>query len=226
MAAETILHLDTTTARLHLALSRNGEVLVEVCQPCQSHRYHSAVIVPAIQALLQQADLTPQCLTALAVNLGPGSFTGIRTGIITARTLAQFLKIPVYTFNAFELLAFEADAPVSVYIDALRSRAYMATLSFRANGPVYLQTPILKLLESGEMSGSASTLLIAETLRPLFGSDCSPQLISEAFSPVQPMLSLIARYGQRFQQRWDAVKPLYVQEPSITLKSKPSKGLV
>jgi tRNA threonylcarbamoyl adenosine modification protein YeaZ len=221
---ETILHLDTTTQRLHLALSQNGAVLAEICQPCLSHRYHSAVIVPSIQEMLLQAGLLPRDLTALAVNQGPGSFTGIRTGIITARTMAQFLKIPVYTFNAFELLAAQENSPVSIYLDALRNRAYHATLSFDASGPVYWQNPVIKLLEAEAMTEPQAALLISATLAPLFNAS-SPTLIAEAFSPVQPMLDLIARYGNRFQKNWDAVKPLYVQEPSITLKGKPLTGL-
>jgi tRNA threonylcarbamoyl adenosine modification protein YeaZ len=220
MSMETILHLDTTTPRLHLALSRNGEVLAEVCQPCLSHRYHSAVIVPAIQEMLLQSSLLPRDLTALAVNQGPGSFTGIRTGIITARTMAQFLNIPVYTFNTFELLAFEAHFPVSIYLDALRNRAYHAALSFDASGPVYQQNPVIKMIEAETIPEQQVALLISKTLAPLFNTS-RPTFISEAFSPVQPMLGLMARYGNRFKKNWDALKPLYLQEPSITLKGKP-----
>lgn len=220
MPSETILHLDTTTNRLHLALSGNGEMLAEICQPCVSHRYHSAVIVPAIQTMLEHAGLTAKDLSRLAVNQGPGSFTGIRTGIITARTMAQFLEIPVYTFNAFELLASQMELPVAIYIDALRNRAYHATLSFGDTGPVYRQEPTLRLLDPERLPSHNEALLVSPPLAPLFKESVA-SLIPDDFNPLRAMLELITRYGRVFQKNWDAVKPLYVQEPSVTLKSKP-----
>lgn len=219
MPDQTILHLDTTTNRLHLALSRNGETLSALCQPCESHRYHSAVIVPAIQDMLKQAGLTPQDLTTLAVNQGPGSFTGIRTGIITARTMAQFLRIPVYTFNIFELLATQSDNTVAIYLDALRNRAYHASLSLGPDGPIYRQEPTLRLLQPQQPPMHTEELLVSPSLAPLF-KESAVRLIPEDFSPTQPMLDLIHRYGERFKRNWEDVKPLYSQEPSITLKKK------
>lgn len=221
MPAETLLHLDTTTSRLHLAISRNGQILTEIDQPCASHRYHSAVIVPAIQDMLRQNGIKPGDLTALAVNLGPGSFTGVRTGIITARTMAQFLHIPVYGFNAFELLATQVDNPVAIYLDALRNRTYHATLSLGHDAPVYRQEPTLRLIDPEQPPSHNEALLVSPTLAPLFKASVA-SLIPETFSPVQPMLELIHRYGSTFQHPWDAVKPLYLQDPSITLKKKPA----
>lgn len=220
MGIETILHLDTTTNHLHLGLSQNGQVLSQINQPCESHRYHSAVIVPAIQEMLRQNGLKAKHLTALAVNLGPGSFTGIRTGIITARTMGQFLNIPVYGFNAFELLATPFDTPVAIYLDALRNRTYHATLSFGNEAAIYQQEPSLRLLNPEQPPLHHEALLASPTLAPLF-RESAIQLIPENFSPIQPMLDLIRRYGPKYQQDWDSIKPLYLQDPSITLKKKP-----
>jgi tRNA threonylcarbamoyl adenosine modification protein YeaZ len=220
MAVETILHLDTTTNRLHLGLSQAGQTLSQVNQPCESHRYHSAVIVPAIQEMLRQNGMQAKHLTALAVNLGPGSFTGIRTGIITARTMGQFLNIPVYGFNAFELLATQFDTPVAIYLDALRNRTYQATLSFGSETAIYQQEPNLKLLNPEQPPSHTEAVLVSPTLATLF-KEPATQLIPEDYSPIQPMLDLIRRYGSTYQRDWDSIKPLYLQDPSITLKKKP-----
>lgn len=219
MPAETILHLDTTTNHLHLGLSQGGQILSQIDQPCESHRYHSAVIVPAIQEMLRQNGLKAKQLTALAVNLGPGSFTGIRTGIITTRTMGQFLNIPVYGFNAFELLATEFDTPVAIYLDALRNRTYQATLSLGHDNPIYRQEPSLRLLPEQPPLHN-ETLLVSPALAPLF-KESAANLIPENFSPIQPMLDLIRRYGPNYQRDWESIKPLYLQDPSITLKKKP-----
>lgn len=219
MPTTPLLHLDTTTSRLHLAISADGGVLCEINQPCESHRYHSAVIVPAIQDMLRQNSLKASHLTALAVHIGPGSFTGVRTGIITARTMGQFLGIPVYAFNAFELLATQTDAPVSIYLDALRNRTYHATLTLGEDGVIYHQEPALKTLDPEAPPTHAEQLLIAPSLAPLFAQSAFSE-IQETYSPIQPMLQLIKRYGDKRLQQWDTLKPLYLQDPSITLKKK------
>jgi tRNA threonylcarbamoyl adenosine modification protein YeaZ len=74
-----------------------------------------------------------QDLTAIAVGVGPGPFTGLRVGLVTARTLAFVLEIPVYGVCSLDVVALEAaqDAPVggklTVATDARRKEVYLAT---------------------------------------------------------------------------------------------------
>lgn len=219
MVEERILHLDTTTSQLHVALSQDGRFLFEQCLPCESHRYHSAMLVPAIQELLKSAGLSVNALTALAVNQGPGSFTGIRTGVITARTMAQFLKVPVYQFNAFELLAAQHEAPVAVYLDALRGRAYHAHLQIEPWGTRYQQAPTLVQLDAAALPDADTLCVISPALAEFF-TGRSVQLISKDWRPQAVMLRLMGQSPAAYRQDWSAVRPLYIQEPSITLKKK------
>ncbi len=221
MSLPLILHLDTTTSHLHLALSHGETVLAALDHACDSHRYHSALIVPAIQEMLNANGFKPKHLTALAVNQGPGSFTGIRTGIITARTMAQFLGIPVYVMNPFELLATQHSGPIAVYIDALRNRTYHAVLSLTVQGPVYTTTPILKLINPEALPTHSEALWVSPTLAPLFNGQAYQEIPAD-FKPASAMLQLIRDHGAQFKRHWEAVHPLYAQEPSVTLKQKPS----
>src|SRR4051812_2307414 len=66
---------------------------------------HSELATVKLQELLALANLTLKNLTHIAVNVGPGSFTGIRVGINLARTLAYGLSLPVAPFNSLALLA-------------------------------------------------------------------------------------------------------------------------
>lgn len=216
-----ILYLDTTGSRLMLGLSREGRMLGDVALPCETHRYHSAMLVPAIEDLLWQAKLAVSDLTALAVNIGPGSFTGIRTGLVTVRIMAQFLQIPVHCFNAFDLLASEDGAETAVYLDALRGRAYHAVIRLTEAGPVYGQEPVLKTLESPPPVLAAGVRRRAsQTLLPLF--EGGVELIPDGASTPSRMLALITRYGDVWLRSWREVAPLYLQEPSITLRKTPS----
>lgn len=223
-----ILYLDTTTNRLMLGLSDEQTMLAQWTAPCESHRYHSAMLIPAIQDLLKEAELSIQELTALAVNLGPGSFTGIRTGITTVRTLGQFLNVTIYGFNMFEILAANQTEngqteDMAIYLDALRLRTYHAALRFSADGPVYQQVPVLQTLSPEKNIAPADCqLLIAPTLAPLFPEQ-QPELISEVFTP-DVMLQLIQQYGAHFQKQWQDIKPFYLQAPSITIKQPKSEA--
>lgn len=213
-----ILHLDAASHRLMLGISDEQRMLARFTAPCESHRYHSAMLIPAIQNLLIEAEMDVSRLTALAVNLGPGSFTGLRTGITTARTMGQFLNLPIYGFNAFEILAANREQNTAVYLDALRLRAYHAILRFEAQGPVYRQVPTLCLLEpeGNKAPEEHGNLLISPTLAPLFPSQ-EAELIEETFTP-NVMLSLVQRYGDLFKKAWPDIKPFYLQAPSITVK--------
>lgn len=225
-----ILYLDTTTHNLMLGLSDAQKVQVQCTAPCESHRYHSAMLIPAIQDLLNESGLSVKDLTALAVNLGPGSFTGIRTGVTTARTMGQFLKIPVYAFNTFELLSAQVGAPsqanVAIYLDALRLRSYHAILRMTPQGPCYQQPPILQILSNEQKpapSNSNSIVLISPTLAPLF-SQKDIRFIEESFTP-ELMLQLIQQSGEVFQKNWQEIKPFYLQEPSVTVKKSTQLSL-
>lgn len=244
---EPILYVDTSSDTLMLGLSRDGVLIGRYEQPCDSHRYHSALMTPAIHRLLEQNDLGPRDLAAVAINQGPGSFTGVRTGLITARTLGQFLPAPLYAFNTFELLAWHAASehsssgpdrenphtiPVTIHLDARRGKSFHAILQYEADGPIVLHEPALVSLsaESAEIAPANGGLLMAsESLKPFFPTEpldehpCDfPAERTHFFEklPYTPdmMRRLIGRYGAFFRRSWQDVPPLYLQEPSITLQ--------
>jgi tRNA threonylcarbamoyladenosine biosynthesis protein TsaB len=214
------LFIDTTTSRLMLALGNANGLIASQNVPCDSHRYHSALMIPAIEDLLNENGLTVKDLTALAVNTGPGSFTGIRTGMITARTMAQFMHLPVHAFNTFELLAANYDYPVAIYLDALRGRSYHATLCWGEQGAQYWrQPPGMVMLTDDDLPSPPmqARLLVSPGLEPYFPW-ARPNLIEANFFSPTAMAQLMARFGQGFVRPWPDILPLYLQEPSITLK--------
>lgn len=101
-----ILAIETSGASLSAALMKGfdlpGEVFLE------AGRRHSDMLAPACESLLKSHGLKSEDLTHLAVCAGPGSFTGLRVGITFARTLSQFLKIPLVGIPVFEILAAQA----------------------------------------------------------------------------------------------------------------------
>jgi len=137
-----LLAFDTATAAVTVAL-HDGERVVAAVTRLGALR-HGELLAPGIMAVLDQAWVPRQDVTAVAVGVGPGPFTGLRVGLVTARTLALALSIPVYGVCTLDVLAVQAvDAgavrgPFRVATDARRKEVYWASYDgtgARLDGP-------------------------------------------------------------------------------------------
>src|SRR6185436_14642626 len=95
---------------------------------------HGEQLAPLIEQALHQAGIARQDLSAIGVGVGPGPFTGLRVGLVTARTLAFVLEIPVYGVCSLDIIAVEAahggepvGADFVVATDARRKEVYLAS---------------------------------------------------------------------------------------------------
>lgn len=120
-----ILAIETTGAHASAALiNEYGEVKEEISQGTLNHLQN---LIPMIEKLLSSSGIDKSKLTAIAASSGPGSFTGIRIGVATARALAQALDIPaiaVPTLKAFAYNAGESQSIICPIFDARRNQIY------------------------------------------------------------------------------------------------------
>ncbi len=125
-----VLALDTALASGGVALAEGDQVLASLkLGPGQSF---SSRLLAAVADLLEQTRLKPADLGGLAVNLGPGFFTGLRVGLATAQGLAFGLGIPAVGVSSLRLLAAAAPAEartVWALADARRGLVYAAAFS-------------------------------------------------------------------------------------------------
>lgn len=138
-----LLAFDTATAAVTVAL-HDGERVVASSSSVDTMR-HGELLAPGIAAVLEEAGLTRLDLTAVAVGVGPGPFTGLRVGLVTARTLGAVLGIPVHGVCTLDVLAAEAldggvtaGRPFLVAGDARRKEVYWAAYDaqgHRTDGP-------------------------------------------------------------------------------------------
>lgn len=98
-----ILSIDTATDQAIVSLSREGSVVGTLENNAQKD--HAAWIQMAINTLLQKHGYTMQQLQAIAVTAGPGSYTGLRVGMATAKGLCFALQIPLITINTLQVMA-------------------------------------------------------------------------------------------------------------------------
>ncbi len=132
-----VLALDTATPTLvaGVAVSRHGvtEVLAERAVP--SGNRHAELLTPAITSVLDDAGLTMGHLDAVVTGLGPGPFTGLRVGVVTATALADARGLPVFGVCSLDAIGSGARTVVT---DARRKEIYWATYDAdgaRTGGP-------------------------------------------------------------------------------------------
>lgn len=101
-----ILNIDTATETAYISLSKNGEVIVSVENKDQKD--HGSFLQPAIQELLKTAHVAIKQLDAVAVVAGPGSYTGLRVGMASAKGLSFALSIPLIVIHTLELFTLAA----------------------------------------------------------------------------------------------------------------------
>ncbi|MDR0705648.1 MAG: tRNA (adenosine(37)-N6)-threonylcarbamoyltransferase complex dimerization subunit type 1 TsaB [Planctomycetaceae bacterium] len=123
-----LLALETTEKYGSVAILDGKNVLAEIQLP--QDRRSSQTLVPAIDALFQKTTIVPNNIVSVAVIIGPGSFTGLRVGVITAKMFAYAVGAAIVGVNTFEAIAetcshFGNDY-LSIGIDAQRGEAVVA----------------------------------------------------------------------------------------------------
>jgi tRNA threonylcarbamoyladenosine biosynthesis protein TsaB len=130
-----ILALDTATLVSSVALATRDRLLAELT--IQTKKTHSEQLLPHIEQLLALSGIAKEALSAVAVSIGPGSFTGLRIGLATAKALAYALKIPLIGVPTLDALAFGCPVPGAVFaatMDAQKGNIYLALYRFEQAG--------------------------------------------------------------------------------------------
>lgn len=123
-----LLAIDTATQQVGVAVGSPDGVLAEV-RLAQGRR-HAEQLAPAIGYALAEAQVSVGDLTAVAVGIGPGLFTGVRVGVTTAKVMAHTLGVPVVPVSSLDLVAHPlafVSRPVVAVTDARRGEVYWAT---------------------------------------------------------------------------------------------------
>ena len=147
-----LLAFDTASPLVSVALydADRGEVVTE--HLAERPMKHAEQLAPLIDLAMSTAGIVRQDLTAIAVGVGPGPFTGLRVGLVTARTLGFVLEIPVYGVCSLDALAVEAvetgmvDGDFVVATDARRKEVYLARYDgagTRLDGPLVDKPAVL-----------------------------------------------------------------------------------
>ena len=210
-----LLAFDTATPLVTVALHDGDDVVAE--RASTRPMKHGEDLAPLIEALLREQGLVRQDLTALAVGVGPGPFTGLRVGLVTARTLALVLELPVYGVCTLDVLAVEAvevgavREDFLVATDARRKEVYLA--SYDADGA---------RLDGPEVLRPAD----AATERPVVGEGAVlyPDAFPHAVGPARPSAGWLARVVAEERAELLDPEPLYLRRPDAVVSAAARKS--
>ena len=124
-----LLAIDTSTSAVTAALHDGRDVVARTSTI--DARRHTEILAPAIEAMFAETDVAPADLSRVAVGVGPGPFTGLRVGVMTAMTFAYALDLPIGGVCSLDALAHRAHTlgmrgPLLVATDARRKEIYWA----------------------------------------------------------------------------------------------------
>lgn len=134
-----VLALDTATARITAGvvhLSDDGPVTL-AARDAEGARAHAELLAPAIAEALAEAGRTRADLDAVVAGLGPGPFTGLRVGLVTAAAMGDALGLPVHGVPTHDALAAGVPGRLLVVTDARRREVYWSRYAdgVRTHGP-------------------------------------------------------------------------------------------
>lgn len=170
--------------------------------------YHSAYLISTIVEILKKENLEPKDLDCITIDIGPGSFTGIRACTTVARMLAQQLNIKAIGVSSLEILSRISGGNDLVALDARKNKAY-----------VY-DSEILGAVELEEVDKIVSNrkLITDNSLYDRF-SQHTQDIISYQQQEFQlgEILAKIAleKLEQGIDADWRKLKPLYIQPPPV-----------
>lgn len=132
------LVVDTATPAVTAAVVDIGSVVgLRSSRVVVDARAHGELLAPLIREALEAADATPADLDAIVAGVGPGPFTGLRVGLVTAAAMSHALSIPTYGVGSLDAFAFGVPGNLLVATDARRKEVYWARYAdgLRTDGP-------------------------------------------------------------------------------------------
>jgi tRNA threonylcarbamoyladenosine biosynthesis protein TsaB len=209
----TILAFDTATGPLSVALWKGGKLASYIENPASVMQ--SAQLVPMIEQALRETQTTYKNLSAVACTIGPGSFTGIRVGLATARGICLAGAIKGVGFTTLEVLAMSArksGLPVLALLTAGKGEHYYQ--GFSSHGKPLFE-PKLGLLEDA-----------AKAMQTPFVTIGNASLQGVKALPVTfPRADALAELAATQHDTTAALKPFYIRPPDA-IPLKPAQSIL
>ena len=208
-----VLGFDTATPAVSAAL-HDGERVVSEAFAVDARR-HGELLAPMIAQVLADAGAAREDLTAVAVGVGPGPYTGLRVGVVTARVLGSVLGLPVHGVCSLDVIA--ADAAGGPGLPGGHRRPAQRGLL----GPVRRGRPRTEGPQVGPASAiaGAADLEVAGT-----GGQLYPEAFGAVIAPAYPDARTLCRLvATRPRTELLPPEPLYLRRPDAREPGPPKR---
>ncbi|MFJ8588126.1 tRNA (adenosine(37)-N6)-threonylcarbamoyltransferase complex dimerization subunit type 1 TsaB [Streptomyces sp. NPDC093595] len=202
-----LLAMDTATPAVTVAL-HDGDSVLAVSSQVDARR-HGELLLPAVHRVLKEAGRPLDAVTGIVVGVGPGPYTGLRVGLVTAATFASALGgVPVHGLCTLDGLAYASgiEEPFVVATDARRKEVYWARYDdcrTRATGPAVDRPADIAEQVGGLPAVGAGARLYAE----VFPDARDPEHQSAA------ALAALAAERLRDGGPFEEPRPMYLRRP-------------
>ncbi|MEU6720607.1 tRNA (adenosine(37)-N6)-threonylcarbamoyltransferase complex dimerization subunit type 1 TsaB [Nonomuraea purpurea] len=209
-----VLAFDTATPAVTAALHDGERVLAE--STTIDARRHGELLVPTVERVLREAGATLREVSAIVAGSGPGPYTGLRVGLMTAQGLATTLGVPAYGVCTLDAVAYGSGRaePFLVATDARRKEVFWARytdMRTRRDGP-FVDRPADVPVEGLPVVGA--------------GADLYPDILGKSDAPPYPYAgALAALAAERLAEGTplDPPRPIYLRRPDAVVPGAPKR---
>jgi tRNA threonylcarbamoyladenosine biosynthesis protein TsaB len=216
-----LLAFDTCTDLMFVTLAENETVIDSRIVKSDQYGYNSAYLITTIIDILKKNFLISKDIQVLGVNVGPGSFTGLRASITAARIMAQQLEIPVIGVSSLEIYSMinKQEKNSLCLVDARRGKAYIGIYDNEKNE--IFAPGAVEIEEALELAKSEDYFVISDSrLGKKFTENnirfINLEEVKEDFGTF--LIKLMNKRLKNFNKEnfnWYRLKPLYIQPPPI-----------
>ncbi len=227
----TILAIDTSTDYLSLAIMRDGKIAARFHR--RSHMRHSSLLMPMIDKLLKKAKVKLKAIDCFCISIGPGSFTGLRIGVVTVKGLSYALNKPIVTVPTLDVIAENVKSFKGIIcpvLDARKNKVYACL--YQSDGKKlkrvskYLLLPVTELLEKAAKHDRIIFLGDAINLVDRVGGTCAvgPHRW-ERLDRWHPKAGVVAKLGSEYYKNKKFVsaenlEPMYLYSRECDITGK------
>lgn len=216
-----LLAIDTATECCSAALWVDGKMYhKQTVQP----RLHAELILPFVDALLDEAKILKTDIQGLVVGQGPGAFTGVRIGVGVAQGLALALNVPVLAVSNLKTLAFTAYQELQtdkkqiilVATDARMNEVYSAKYAIQENKIEQFSDEMVSKAANIEFSNTDAYIGSGFTVYPelqAFAQSLSMDYETNVYSQAKDMLLMVKGDFKRLANKIDIIEPIYLRDP-------------
>lgn len=227
-----ILGIDTSTDSVSVAIGDGPRVMAQ--SEAVSDRQHCEALVPMIDFVRQQAGVSFREIGAIAVDIGPGLFTGLRVGVAAAKAIAFSLDLPVIGICSLDALAAAAlptDSVIVSVIDARRNEVFWSMNRTIERGLTQVYAPcvgpvselVVSVLERGQSAlfvGNGALQYQSKIVEAIGTSNGDCEFADVRFS--RPTAATVVEMAHQLavNEQWlqaDQLSPIYLRQPDAEI---------